>query len=1601
MEQPERSSLKRSFEAMDGGKKETDPMEIQPLQAHEVKVVKAALMRNTIAVVGPGTDRTMLALLMVQEFVKSLMEINVGKKIVVLATTVNLVHQLYETIKCHTKLQVQRFFGARGIDNWDAIQWGKEVNDHDVLVMTPQILLNGLEKEFLGMGRICLMVMDDCYCASGSHPYAKTMKEFYHRCSKKPKIFGMAVSDKSRKGTSTIEEVENLLDSQILTIANSEESEDHLSSTNECCKFYDPPHTPNSEMKIKLDSSWSKFDAVLLKLQVLWLLSPSHSIDSSSKYEKLRKKLSDDHASIAHCLHNLGAIPALEAAKVCLENILNDREECECRDGSSQCRYFLEEVISILDESLQLDCEKPPASGFDPCVSFTKGYITPKLYLLFEILKSFGPDQVPCVVYVESIITAKVVERLAKTITLGSFCSKVVDIIFTTDAVMADAVMEETNAPKCSSVIRFDLPTSVSSYAHSRKQACRKDLKYITMLERGNIEQKDQMFRLICNECFVVDTVEIKEDCDSVPIKCGMKQSDIYCVEATGASVGVDSSISLINRYCQKLGDKNATPKPEFETIVSPEQLYRCRLTLPPDAAFQTIIGPDSLSARVAKKLACLEACKKLHELGALNDYLLPTGTKPTPQKISDPPCQVATSAAGTTKRKELHGTASISALAGMWGEVEEAEVEFQAYRMDFCSNDPKVNYSSFVLLMESKLDDDVGNIEVELYLLKRNVKAFISSIGQISLDANQVTKAKQFQEFFFNGLFGKLFTRASGERKLILDMDRSLWEKSYMYLLLPIVTLDSSPEPLCIDWNGIQSTVSAVEFLKRNAWYSAELSEANRRNCFMHRNDFDATEQIQMANKAVHRSSVRGMVVIAIHSGRIYSVLESVTNSSSRSPFEGSTDETPSIYSSYEDYFQKRYRIILSFPEQSMFLLKQSHNAHNLLEDFRNTGLSLRKESKHGGKMPNIKPQQHVHIPPELLISIDIRLDVLRSFYLLPSLMHRLQSLMLASQLRREICCHYGDSHVPSSLILEALTTQRCNESMSMERLELLGDSVLKYALSCHLFLKYPDIDEGSLTDKRRWGICNATLHKLGISRNIQGYILNHPFIPRTWAAPGQLSIWPSPCKHGVDTLEVPVNNDFSRDDEQVEFGQCCDKGHRWIVSKTISDCVEALIGAYYVGGGLSSSLKLMKWIGVDIDLDNLPMVNDALKAASLHSYTPTSTAIDSLESKLGYIFSVKGLLLEAITHKTKQGLGINCCYERLEFLGDAVLDILITRYLYQNHTDFDPGELTDLRSASVNNTNFALAAVRANLHPHLQHCSTSLEFQILEFEQTISSSSCTAELLVGGKAPKELGDLVESIAGAILIDTRLDLDKVWKIFEPILSPIVTPESLELPPYRELIELCSSSGYFLNVDWKSNGEAAHAELKVQLEDALVVAEGLGLCRKDAKGKAALCLLKDLKSRGVSSKKNRPETADAVTVPLAAAAPLLTTNGNDNPCKSNTSLRVIPPINMKKGGPRSSLFSLCKSLQWPMPTIDATESKSTSLIEFGKGSEKRTGFSSFKSRITLTIPNSGVVEVSGEKQPDKKSSADSAALSMLLELERQGKILIRKERSNL
>lgn len=173
-----------------------------------------------------------------------------------------------------------------------------------------------------------------------------------------------------------------------------------------------------------------------------------------------------------------------------------------------------------------------------------------------------------------------------------------------------------------------------------------------------------------------------------------------------------------------------------------------------------------------------------------------------------------------------------------------------------------------------------------------------------------QVVKAKCFQEFFFNGIFGKLFIRSKSEkgREFLLQTDKSLWNPSNMYMLLPLESRDNpSHKPWGIDWTGINSCVSEVEFLKKNAWLSAEQSGRNGGNSSLQMTDSIETDLIHLANKSVHINNIREMVVLAIHTGKFYSVLDILLDTSAETEFDRNSDEAPSSFSSFADYFHKK----------------------------------------------------------------------------------------------------------------------------------------------------------------------------------------------------------------------------------------------------------------------------------------------------------------------------------------------------------------------------------------------------------------------------------------------------------------------------------------------------------------------------------------------------------------------------------------------------------------------------------------------------------------------------------------------------------------------
>ncbi|KAL5794142.1 hypothetical protein ACOSP7_002736 [Xanthoceras sorbifolium] len=231
---------------------------------------------------------------------------------------------------------------------------------------------------------------------------------------------------------------------------------------------------------------------------------------------------------------------------------------------------------------------------------------------------------------------------------------------------------------------------------------------------------------------------------------------------------------------------------------------------------------------------------------------------------------------------------------------------------------------------------------------------------------------------------------------------------------------------------------------------------------------------------------------------------------------------------------------------------------------------------------------------------------------------------------------------------------------------------------------------------------------------------------------------------------------------------------------------------------------------------------------------------SFDELEEILGYKFKNKSLLEEAFTDSSYPEKHFS--YERLEYVGDSVLNLLFTKEQFFMYPDLPPGALTRLRSANVNTEKLARVAIKLGLHRYLRHKKPVLEEQIREFSAEILNYPLHSNGLVD--VPKALADIVESAAGAVFIDSNSSVETVWKVFRPLLEPIISLETIKLHPVTELYEVCQKKNLKVKfVDlWKES-----TAFNVFVEDQLVGRGSYGLKKEIAHNRAAKDALNNIK----------------------------------------------------------------------------------------------------------------------------------------------------------
>lgn len=224
-------------------------------------------------------------------------------------------------------------------------------------------------------------------------------------------------------------------------------------------------------------------------------------------------------------------------------------------------------------------------------------------------------------------------------------------------------------------------------------------------------------------------------------------------------------------------------------------------------------------------------------------------------------------------------------------------------------------------------------------------------------------------------------------------------------------------------------------------------------------------------------------------------------------------------------------------------------------------------------------------------------------------------------------------------------------------------------------------------------------------------------------------------------------------------------------------------------------------------------------------HSY---QMALARLADQLGLCFSDIGLLQTALTHRSF-GQPHN---ERLEFLGDGVLNCVIAAALYARFPDLPEGDLSRLRARLVR---------QDTLHQLAMVASLGVNLRLGE-----------GEMKSGGQSrPSMLADAFEAIVGAVYLDKGFDAasDFVRRQFDTILTTLDPAKTLKDPKTR-LQEWLQARKYILpKYSVQETTGAAHAQqfaVRCELTKPKLSSLGLGNSRRIAEQDAAAQLLAQL-----------------------------------------------------------------------------------------------------------------------------------------------------------
>ena len=219
----------------------------------------------------------------------------------------------------------------------------------------------------------------------------------------------------------------------------------------------------------------------------------------------------------------------------------------------------------------------------------------------------------------------------------------------------------------------------------------------------------------------------------------------------------------------------------------------------------------------------------------------------------------------------------------------------------------------------------------------------------------------------------------------------------------------------------------------------------------------------------------------------------------------------------------------------------------------------------------------------------------------------------------------------------------------------------------------------------------------------------------------------------------------------------------------------------------------------------------------------------LDALQKRLGYQFKDQNLIVEALTHKSSKQPYNN---ERLEFLGDAVLDLIVGEYLYREFQDVAEGELSKLRASLINEKSFEKLARLLNLGEYIY---ISLAEENNAGREKSSLLSNAFEAIIGALYLEAGLEKARTLAISLLEEAypKIDMDAIFRDHKTTLQELTQAHFGVTPEYR----LVRSFG----PDHKKEFEIA---VNIRGKDLALAS---GKSKKEAQQKAAMIALEILK----------------------------------------------------------------------------------------------------------------------------------------------------------